>query len=108
MKKRATVKRRTAIKKRKIVKPMTIDHTHTQGSLTDVMRIVAVKADWLTTIDKRELSKKYGMAVSAVMRQVRGGIKKPSYDLLCDALDMIRVNEAKLLTRITNGSTTIH
>lgn len=93
------VRRRTTPRKQSKVKLMTIN-TPTQLTHADVMRMVSEKSEWLTTIDKRELAKKYGMSVYAVMRQLRGGIKKPSYDLLSDALDMIKANEARLLTRI--------
>lgn len=66
----------------------------------DVIHIVRNKAQWLTTLNKRALATKHGMTVKNIMLHLRGAVKKPSYDLLCDALDMIRVNEKKILTRL--------
>lgn len=74
--------------------------TPTQLTFDETIALVREKAKWLTSEDKVKLSEKFGLSPRGVMSQVRGEVKKPSIPLLSAALDMIRVNEKQIQTRL--------
>lgn len=81
---------------------MIITHNDTQRALNldEILSQLKQKRFWLSKGDKVGLSKKYFMSLETVNRHLRGATRRIDINMVAEALDIINVNQAKIVNRL--------